>query len=300
MPSVNNDTFLIKRIQDLANPMEPIPTGQEPKLEKLDGIKAIVFDVYGTLFVSGTGDTNVHHRDDHDIDCFDEAINEVDLVVRNPDVGEEAMMMFWETIKADHEEKKASGIAHPEVDIIDIWYQVLADLKTDGVLDGHFSEEVIKHFTVEFEFRFNPSWPMPELPGLFDTLKKEYTLGIVSNSQFYTPLSFEAFFDKTIAELGFDQELLILSYQHGVAKPDISLYEQLVDSAKEFGLKPENILYIGNDLLKDVLPAREVGVQTALFAGDKRSLRLRVDDKRVKGVVPDLILTDLGQIEECV
>ena len=36
--------------------MLPIPTGLEPKGEVGDGIKCILFDIYGTLFISGSGD----------------------------------------------------------------------------------------------------------------------------------------------------------------------------------------------------------------------------------------------------
>jgi hypothetical protein len=39
---------------------------------------------------------------------------------------------------------------------------------------------------------------------------------------------------------------------------------------------------------------------TALFAGDRRSLRLRKDDPSCRLLTPDLVITDLGQlIEHC-
>ena len=53
---------------------------------------------------------------------------------------------------------------------------------------------------------------------------------------------------------------------------------------------------MGNDMLNDILPARSVGFRTALFAGDKRSLRLRRDDPRCNNLKPDMILTDLIQL----
>ena len=43
-------------------------------------------------------------------------------------------------------------------------------------------------------------------------------------------------------------------------------------------------------------PAVAIGFQTALFAGDGRSLRLRTDDSRCADLKPDLVLTDLEQL----
>ena len=46
----------------------------------------------------------------------------------------------------------------------------------------------------------------------------------------------------------------------------------------------------------DIYPAHAIGFQTALFAGDRRSLRLRADDARCADLKPDLVLTDLEQL----
>ena len=47
-----------------------------------------------------------------------------------------------------------------------------------------------------------------------------------------------------------------------------------------------------------MLPAG-TGMRTALFAGDARSLRMRETDPRVNGVDPDIVLTDLDQLIDC-
>jgi putative hydrolase of the HAD superfamily len=51
-------------------------------------------------------------------------------------------------------------------------------------------------------------------------------------------------------------------------------------------------------MLNDIFPAKITGFQTALFAGDKRSLRRRTDDPRCRNLKPDLVVTDLGQLIE--
>ena len=52
-------------------------------------------------------------------------------------------------------------------------------------------------------------------------------------------------------------------------------------------------------MLNDIAAAAAVGFCTALFAGDQRSLRLRTNDKRVGNVQPDLVLTELPQLIDC-
>ena len=64
----------------------------------------------------------------------------------------------------------------------------------------------------------------------------------------------------------------------------------------QYGINENETLYIGNDMLNDVYTAASCGLKTALFAGDKRSLRLRTDNPKVNGLSPDCIITELLQI----
>jgi len=50
----------------------------------------------------------------------------------------------------------------------------------------------------------------------------------------------------------------------------------------------------------DILPAKKIGFNTALFAGDARSLRMREDDPECIRTSPDLVITDLIQLLEYV
>jgi len=61
-------------------------------------------------------------------------------------------------------------------------------------------------------------------------------------------------------------------------------------------ISAHSVLYIGNDMLNDIYPAKKAGFRTALFAGDARSLRLRENDPKCKDLSADIIITDLIQI----
>jgi putative hydrolase of the HAD superfamily len=64
----------------------------------------------------------------------------------------------------------------------------------------------------------------------------------------------------------------------------------------KYGIYADEILFIGNDMFRDIYPAQMAGFKTALFAGDTKSLRLRQERSELKKITPDFIVTDLRQI----
>jgi len=46
---------LAELVRESLRPLPVAPTGLSPKLPRLDGIRAVVFDLYGTLLVSAAG-----------------------------------------------------------------------------------------------------------------------------------------------------------------------------------------------------------------------------------------------------
>ena len=121
-------------------------------------------------------------------------------------------------------------------------------------------------------------------------------MGIISNAQFYTEYLFHWFLGAGPKSLGFHKDMLFYSYLSGHAKPSSYMFKSASYRLKSMGITEDSVLYIGNDMLNDILPAKEVGFKTALFAGDARSLKLRKDDPRSKNLYPDIIVTDLIQL----
>jgi len=100
--------------------------------------------------------------------------------------------------------------------------------------------------------------------------------------------------------LGIDPDLQYYSFRHGRAKPGRFLFHRAASRLAEEGVGPRETLYVGNDMLNDILPAHEVGFRTAWFVGDARSLRDRQADPRVAGLQPDLVVADLADVAACV
>ena len=280
-----------------ARPLEPIPTGEQPSVRRLERVRAVLFDVYGTLVVSASGEVGTVEATQR-ADAFSAALDACGIAASFD--AEDGVKRLGEKIRASHERSRLAGIEYPEVDIVAVWRATLEDLfaeqsvtnPRDGILD-------YRQLAVEYEARTNPVWPMPGAEASLATIRdRGFMLGLISNAQFYTPLVFEALWNRSVGELGFDPELAIYSYRLGEAKPSETLFEAAIDVLARREVGPHQILYVGNDLLNDITPASKLGLVTALFAGDARSLRRRAGDPRVAGIEPDLILTDLHQLAD--
>ena len=314
---------LCQLIRAASQPLKPIPTGQDNSLRPLPGIRAVLFDIYGTLFVSGSGDIGtttesargravgeafceMFEKEQGDaMDAFS-AFAGVQEKLGQPDeraalvdaVGRAVVGRFVDAIQGDHSRKRAAGVEFPEVDIVDIWRNVVATLAGAETAGSGIDFEQL---AVRYELLTNPVWPMPGLAETLDRLSAaDRLLGIISNAQFYTPLLFPALLDRSLDDLAFDPEMQYYSYRFGEAKPGETLYRHAVSGLAAHGITPAEALYVGNDMLNDITPASRCGFRTALFAGDRRSLRLREDDDRVAGVLPDLVVTDLATLPDCI
>ncbi|WP_200236713.1 HAD family hydrolase [Thiohalocapsa halophila] len=285
------DAQLIARIRALTTPLAPLPTAVSPRVDPLTGIRAVLFDVYGTLVISGCGDIGLTATDDLP-KAFAEAWRAAELDSGALPEGFDAATALKDKIQVDHAASRAAGVDYPEVDIVATWQRLLADLRISA------DDSRLRRLALEYELRTNPVWPMPGLAAVLATLAaRGLVLGLVSNAQFYTPLMLEAFLGRPLAAVGLDPDCCLLSYRQAVAKPSTAIYRPALDALQcRHGIAPGAVLYIGNDIRNDVQPAQALGCRTALFAGDARSLRLREDDPVLRRVVADRVVTELEQL----
>ncbi|MBK1857279.1 HAD family hydrolase [Cerasicoccus arenae] len=281
--------------------MAPVPTGVKPKIKPLKNIRAVLFDIYGTLFQSGVGDISLvaNEKSKEREVLIRKSMEEVGFLLQ--DQKTPINELFMDTIKAEQDIRRDQGTPFPEVDIIGVWEDLIGQLEAYELLRGRTTRNNLMQLATLFEVRVNPVYPMPGVLDVFEScLDKGKSLGLISNAQAFTPLLFDAFFEDGPHDLGVEEVLCVYSYDHHFAKPGIELYQVAMDRLQALdGIKPEETLIIGNDMRNDIWPAQKLGFKTALFAGDKRSLRLREDDPDCKDVKPDVIVTELEQIPEC-
>ncbi len=277
-------------------PLAPLPTGMEPRLDKLAGVKAVLFDVYGTLFVSGSGDVGTAAATDT-AEALTQALSAAGFEGDLEQAGRLGKDMLRAEILEWHRAGHETGIDFPEVEIVEIWKKTMAAL-----FGTNADPDQIRRLAVEYESRVNPVFPMPGSLETIERLKERgLVLGIVSNAQFYTPLLFSAFFSKTVEQCGFDPDCCIWSFKELKAKPSADLFPKAGRFLREkHNLGLDETVYVGNDMLNDIYCATQAGCKTVLFAGDRRSLRLRENDKRCLAIQPDAVVTSLTQLLEIV
>jgi len=270
-------------IKKTIHPTKPIPTAMKKSGTPRYPVRAFLFDIYGTLFISGSGDVS-ESEEQVEIERLGRLLKDSGIE-KNPQI---IIENYYNRIREFHEEQKKRGVDFPEVQIDEVWMKVL-----------DIDRERARGFAVWFESLFNPVFPMPSVEKLFSCIREAgFTAGIISNAQFYTPLLFNALMGAGAEKLGFDKKLLFYSHIEGHAKPSVYMFNRARQRLNNMGIAPQNVLYTGNDILNDILPARTAGFQTALFAGDARSLRLRNDDERCRGISPDIVVTNLMQLAE--
>jgi putative hydrolase of the HAD superfamily len=296
-----SQTDLHKRFQNVSTPLEPIPTNTEPKLKELQDIQVIVYDFYGTLFLSGVGDIGVDDGK-YDSEALLDALRSAEIEILNNDAGSKGFEIYNEIVENIIENIRHEGNDYPEPDIREVWYSVLKRLKEQSLIKNEPSAEASERISVEFEARMNPVWPVPGAIQTLLSFKEEgYTQGIISNSQFYTPIVLEALSGYTLDKIGLEKGLLHWSFEEKMKKPSLTFYQKFLQKLSRFddSISAGNVLYVGNDMLKDIYPARELGMKTALFAGDQRSLKWRKNDERCKNIMPDLVITNFDQLRNC-
>lgn len=291
-------------IKKLSAPLDPIPVDKDTlnsisinngKKQTKSKFKALLFDLYGTLFISEGADKLPGEKDFPPI-FFTKAFKICGMEELTQNIlPEDFANYFKELIKKAHNNEIEKDNPAPEVEIREIWHQTICHF---DIATGMGQEEIEK-LAVVYENLTNKTWLMPNLvQTLHFATSKSVQLGIISNAQFYSPLIFEAHLGALPEELGFNKKLCYYSYEDRIAKPGIAMFEKAAAYLKkEKGIVTEETLFIGNDMLNDIEAAAKVGIQTCLFAGDKRSLRLR--DENID-TMPDYMITKLDALQKII
>ena len=284
-------------------PLTPLTTTTTAHLTPPKGIRAVVFDIYGTLLISGSGEVGTatdNYSDYKKPLSFSHAFDSVGVTPSSSDekFNELCTNLYIDTIKARHAELSQAGVDYPEVNILEIWQSIWQSL--DETREIELNGYTLIKLALEYELAANPTWLMPNVRHTLESLSQsEYHLGIVSNAQFYTPLILETLLGSSLDEAGFSNDLLVWSYQLGRAKPSPRMFAPLVETLKNtYSIAPSEVLYVGNDMLNDIYTASASGCKTALFAGDRRSLRLRGENSLVQSLQSDAIITDISQLQQ--
>jgi len=279
-------------------PMSYPSAGQSVK-----DIRALIFDVYGTLFnYWKPAFVTEASRTAALLDAFSKTIAFFNMApyitaINPADSPEKTLSDFYHGLIAiKHNVLQEKGIEFPEVKIEEVWQAILLMLKRRGyrytgqcIID---EDDLPRCMAYYYNFCAHNRGLYPGVYGALQELKKNgISLGILSNAQFYTvidlTLNLREQSNNALDDAGelFDRDLMFFSFEYAMAKPGHILFRRLFDALYEYQILPSQVVFVGNDLASDIKPAQEAGMKTALFTGDAHSLFLH---DLAGEVIPDI------------
>ena len=243
-------------------------------------IKAVIFDVYGTLVKSKATDISREPKNrDAQIKALEELKQKYNLSIS----AEKILENLFDEIKKEHLQREKEGVTFPEIIIEDTWKKIFERLNLTENID-------FKEFALEYHNLCCDCSIYPNTKKLLLLLKEQNVhLGIISNAQFYTGPELVRLLNIKETEEIFDKKLIFYSCKLGYSKPNQKIFDLLKKELFNLKIKPEETLFVGNDVYKDIDTARKVGFKTCLIENQetkyKEDMKIEEPDFKIKGLL---------------
>ncbi|MCD1295375.1 HAD family hydrolase [Methanocella sp. CWC-04] len=255
-------------------------------------ITTILFDIYGTMIDISTDENNImpyetmskwleyksiyltpdqlkwfYHEE------FSKRIGTKEERERvEEDIFKEIMEEYEMRVREERE-------IHRDADVREVFKSIILKFTTPP-------PDELEHLALDLSHLFRATtrkkiFIYPTVKPALDQLQRRYRLGIVSNAQ-------EAFTIPELRLFGLDPyfETIVLSSMVGAKKPNSRIFLQAL---KNLDIKPENAVFVGNDLKADIMGASKLGIKT-IYLSDK-SL------SNIKGYKPNAVIANVNMFE---
>jgi putative hydrolase of the HAD superfamily len=227
-------------------------------------IKALVFDLYGTLVNIRTDeqDPEIYRR-------ISKFLSYNHVFVDAPQL----QRFYMDKIKA-HIGK--SRELYPDVDVLRVFTEIVHEYGT-GRMEVRLPLYTARLFRSLSRTVFEP---FPGVYGMLERLRDKYPLALLSDAQrCYTDPEIE------VLKLGWFFDHIFISSDYGYRKPDPKYFHLAL---KALGVKPAEAVYIGDNAYRDLLGARKTGMRMVL---------VRSEEKEYEGQKPDAYISDICGLE---
>lgn len=212
-------------------------------------IRAVIFDVYGTLLRVESPPASVEA-------CWHALLKR--YLPKAAGIAPADFSAAASRIIARHHARcKARGIQYPEV----VWAAVAAEILPGF---GDMPPKTQERLLFRMQGVFHRTSLMPGAgAALHKVARQGCFLGIASNSQPYTLTELRRALSAAGLRMGiFDRSLCFFSFEHGFSKPDPHVFQILSARLLSRGIAPAETLMVGNDAADDLRPARMFGWRT--------------------------------------
>lgn len=300
--------------RDLIWPQPPPlePAKATPYLKPLPGIRAVTWSVYGTLLRITDGELLFDHPQELRMQvAMDKTVREFNMwhsMTRKP--GEPWRQMYNVYRKLLESERMAGARQKGdvrEVDVRSLWRMIVGRLQQKeyqyDVSQYGDEDDLSEKIAYFFHASLQGTEAAPHaLQALTAVSEAGLTQTLLGNAQCFTMVQLlRALRDQgPVPPPGdlFAFDCLTLSFQEQVRTPSNSLFMAGLKRLWWAGIEPSQTLHVGCRLADDLAVARSLGMRTALYAGDKTSLRATKREIQDPNLRPDRLLTDLAQIRD--
>ena len=292
----------------------PTPVKATPSIKPLEGIRAVLWDVYGTMLRTPDGRFELFPDQEVRLQiALDKTIHEFNMwnsMYRKPGPPWQSMIGQYRNY-CEHLAMVAPGRKGDltDVDLVEVWEQIIDRLfdKEYSYDTGVYGDEQQLAEKVAYFFHRNLQ-ALEARSGACQTMADlsamEVKQGFLADGQSFTLV-------QILQALGSQgplpplneimrPETMLLSYQMGIRKPSRSLFETAVKQLRGAGISADQILHVSCRLKTDLMPARAAGMKTALLAAEKTGLEVSSELLKDPETRPDRLLTDLSQVTKLV
>jgi hypothetical protein len=284
-----------------------------PHRKRLPEVRAVLWNVYGTLLAIPGGDLIFEHPQPFVMSvALDKTLHEFKMwpsMSRKPGQPSEYLAQIYDLVLTEQRAIPGGGEKFPEVSSERLWEAIVKkllqkDYKWDAGFFGSLNE-----FSRKIAYFFHASLQGTACyPGAAIALRhvKEAGLaqGLLADAQCFTAVQLQRGLTKQDPEANLDRwldaDLRLLSHEARGRKPSERLFRQALTALAARGLAPAQVLHVGSRMAQDLIPARRLGMRTGLFAGDRASLQAAKDQVKDSINRPDVLLTELDQVAEVI
>jgi putative hydrolase of the HAD superfamily len=212
-------------------------------------VRGIICDINGTLV-----DINTDEGNEQIYRSISHLLKYYGIRTSRGDVREG----YYQILKA---QRRASGEQYPEFDAVAVWREFLdSRLERSGASLSKAKRSQLPHFLAELYrgISLNRLELYPEVREVLDELRLRYRLGALSDAQ-------SAWAVPEMRMVGLEQYFypIVVSGDLGYRKPDPRIFALTL---KRMHLPAEEVVFVGNDMYRDIYGARQAGMRTVFFA----------------------------------
>jgi FMN phosphatase YigB (HAD superfamily) len=293
-------------------PWPAVPKADPPKvrphLRHIEGVRAVLWNVYGTLLAITEGELKLEVENNLLMNvALDKTIHEFKMwgsMSRKPGQPADYMREIYK--KALDEQRLApSEDKYPEVRCEKIWESIIKKLfQKDYKFDAGFFgslDEYSRKVAYFFHASLQGIGCNENAAGALRSVAERGILqGLLADGQCFSPTQLARSIARQDESTKLDKliapEMRVMSFEHAARKPSDTLFQAAAEALGTHGIDPGEVLHIGSSLPRDIAPAKKWGMRTALFAGDRASLVASPDQLKDPQYRPDALLTDLAQV----